>query len=71
MWPFTSKKERIRSSRCGRSTFRPRLETLEDRYLLSAGALDPTFGSGGTVTTSFAQGVQNSAQALVPGPAKR
>jgi uncharacterized delta-60 repeat protein len=26
---------------------------LEDRYLLSAGALDPTFGTGGTVTTSF------------------
>jgi uncharacterized delta-60 repeat protein len=31
---------------------RPRLEALEDRCLLSAGALDPTFGSGGIVTTS-------------------
>src|SRR5438132_5751404 len=29
------------------------LEPLEDRCLLSAGALDPTFGSGGIVTTSF------------------
>jgi uncharacterized delta-60 repeat protein len=30
-----------------------RLEALEDRCLPSAGVLDPTFGSGGTVTTSF------------------
>jgi hypothetical protein len=30
----------------------PRLETLEDRYLLSAGALNPTFGSGGFVLDS-------------------
>jgi len=28
------------------------LEELDDRCLLSAGALDPTFGSGGIVTTS-------------------
>jgi uncharacterized delta-60 repeat protein len=33
-----------------------RLEGLEDRYLLSAGVLDPTFGAGGSVTTSFANG---------------
>jgi uncharacterized delta-60 repeat protein len=32
---------------------RPRLEALEQRALLSAGALDPTFGSGGTVITPF------------------
>jgi uncharacterized delta-60 repeat protein len=31
---------------------RPKLETLEDRCLLSGGVLDPTFGTGGTVTTS-------------------
>ncbi|WP_165226030.1 hypothetical protein [Aquisphaera insulae] len=32
---------------------RPRLEPLERRALLSAGSLDPTFGSGGSVTTDF------------------
>jgi uncharacterized delta-60 repeat protein len=32
-------------------TFRPRLEALEDRCLLNAGALDPTFGNGGIVQT--------------------
>jgi uncharacterized delta-60 repeat protein len=37
-----------------RSTrFRPRLEPLEDRRLLSAGHLDPTFGHGGVVTTDI------------------
>jgi uncharacterized delta-60 repeat protein len=33
--------------------FRPRLEALEDRCLLSAGSLDLTFGSGGIVTTDL------------------
>src|SRR5581483_1945492 len=33
--------------------FRPRLELLEDRRLLSAGALDPTFDGDGTVRTDF------------------
>ncbi len=32
---------------------RPRLETLEDRSLPSAGPLDPTFGNGGTVQTNL------------------
>ena len=31
---------------------RPRLEVLEDRCLLSASPLDPTFGSGGVATSS-------------------
>src|SRR5947209_12832706 len=31
---------------------RPRLEALEDRRLLAGGVLDPTFGSGGLLTTS-------------------
>src|SRR5262249_48365346 len=35
-----------------RKPFRPRLDPLEDRCLLSAGALDPTFGSGGMVSVS-------------------
>jgi uncharacterized delta-60 repeat protein len=34
------------------SAFRPRLEALEDRCTPSAGALDPTFGSGGIVNTA-------------------
>jgi uncharacterized delta-60 repeat protein len=34
-------------------SYRPHVEALEDRCLLSSGALDPTFGSGGTVTTSL------------------
>jgi uncharacterized delta-60 repeat protein len=39
------------------STCRPQLEALEDRCLLSAGALDPTFGNGaGYVTTSTSSG---------------
>jgi uncharacterized delta-60 repeat protein len=48
-----------RAARSGRRTsrhvpaaFRPRLEPLEDRCLLSGGTLDPTFGSGGLVTTA-------------------
>jgi uncharacterized delta-60 repeat protein len=36
--------------------FRPALEPLEERTLLSAGALDPTFGVGGKVTTDFSPG---------------
>src|SRR5262245_46841521 len=32
---------------------RPRLECLEDRTVPGAGALDPTFGTGGLVTTQF------------------
>src|SRR5262249_20103687 len=35
-----------------RPSIRLRLEALEDRCLLSGGVLDPTFGSGGTVTTT-------------------
>lgn len=38
--------------RRGRS-WRPRLELLEDRCLLSAGDLDPTFGAGGIVVTDL------------------
>jgi hypothetical protein len=34
-------------ARAPRARSRPRLEALDDRGLLSAGALDPTFGSGG------------------------
>jgi uncharacterized delta-60 repeat protein len=37
-------------TRSARNKFRPCLEALEGRSLLSAGALDPTFGTGGMVT---------------------
>jgi uncharacterized delta-60 repeat protein len=36
-----------------RAGFRPRLEFLEERTLLSAGSLDPHFGTGGTAVIPF------------------
>jgi uncharacterized delta-60 repeat protein len=36
-----------------RRAFRPLADALEGRTLLTAGALDPTFGTGGSVLTSF------------------
>jgi len=55
------------------SAFRPRLEALEDRCLLSAGALDPTFGSGGIVNTgpsgtAYAVALQTDGKIVVAGP---
>lgn len=43
---------RQRRAKNSPARFRPRLEALEDRQMLSGGALDPTFGTGGRVTTS-------------------
>jgi uncharacterized delta-60 repeat protein len=64
MWLFAFRKPRPKTSiRPLRRTYRPCLDMLEDRCLLSSGALDLTFGSGGIVTTSlnsyddFAHGV--------------
>jgi uncharacterized delta-60 repeat protein len=49
-----------------RPSGRPRLEALEDRCLLSAGALDPTFGNGaGYVTSSPTNGADNAYSALI------
>jgi uncharacterized delta-60 repeat protein len=55
MWFFSLRKPRHQpAAPRSHSSARPRLETLEDRCLLNAGALDPTFGSGaGYVTTSL------------------
>jgi uncharacterized delta-60 repeat protein len=67
MWFFSSRKTPNvqRACRVPRS-FRPRLEALEDRCLLSAGALDPTFGNGaGYVTTSPSNGNDSAFSALV------
>jgi len=48
MWLFSARKTlQSKSARRVRPTCKPRLEALEDRCLLSAGALDPTFGTGG------------------------
>src|SRR5207245_3755343 len=41
----------------------PRLERLEDRTLLSAGDLDPSFGMGGKVTTDFQEPLSSYAAA--------
>jgi uncharacterized delta-60 repeat protein len=49
-----------------RSSYRPLLDALEDRCLLSAGALDPTFGSGaGYVTTSLSSGDDGAQRVLL------
>jgi uncharacterized delta-60 repeat protein len=49
-----------------RPSHRPRLEALEGRCLLSAGALDPTFGNGaGYVTTSPTTGADLARAALI------
>src|SRR5437588_12355981 len=47
---------------------RPRLEVLEDRRLLSGGVLDPTFGSGGLITTTL--GADSRAYAVATYPNK-
>jgi uncharacterized delta-60 repeat protein len=66
MWPFSSRTSRrspsarVRPPRC-----RPRLEALEDRCLPSAGPLDPTFGSGGLVTTGVGTNGPNSKASAV------
>jgi uncharacterized delta-60 repeat protein len=61
MWPFTSSKRRSASTAAHyRGWTRMRLEALEDRCLMSAGALDPTFGNGaGYVTTPNALGARS------------
>jgi uncharacterized delta-60 repeat protein len=72
MWLFFSRKARRRSP-----ASRPRVEALEHRCLLSAGALDPTFGSGGLVTTVPGSGglpqamaIQSNGDIVVAGWAK-
>ena len=51
MWFLSARKTRRGpASRSQRGGFRPRLEALEDRSLMSAGALDLSFGSGGLVS---------------------
>jgi uncharacterized delta-60 repeat protein len=70
MWLVTSRKPRPRSAdRPRRCPYRPRLEALEDRCLLSAGALDPTFGAGaGFVSTSLSNATQDTAGRVLVQP---
>jgi uncharacterized delta-60 repeat protein len=67
MWLISSRKTRPadRSRPC-RASSRPRLEPLEDRCLLSGGVLDPTFGSGGLVTSTAATDSRAYAVATYP-----
>jgi len=46
-------------------SFRPSLEALEDRSLLSAGALDTTFGGTGVVTTSLSKSSDTATTSLL------
>jgi uncharacterized delta-60 repeat protein len=57
---------------CRPARWRPRLEALEDRCLLSATGLDPTFGSGGLATTDFPllESAGNGAVAVASGGGK-
>jgi uncharacterized delta-60 repeat protein len=70
MWFLFSRKTRSskKPSRVSPSR-RPRLEVLEDRCLLSAGALDPTFGNGaGYVTTSLTNATGMGGQTILLQP---
>ena len=50
-----------------RRSFRPRVDSLEDRKLLAAGALDPTFGGTGVVTRDLGS-TGDKAQAIAVQP---
>src|SRR5690349_6539803 len=47
---------------------RPQLERLQDRTLLSAGDLDPTFGTGGRVLAGFRDSLEDTPSAVVRQP---
>src|SRR6478672_1709197 len=61
-----------RSSRRSRPrpASRPGVEQLEDRTLLTAGALDPSFGAGGIVTTALTSGTQGANSIVLQGDGK-
>jgi uncharacterized delta-60 repeat protein len=64
MWFFSRKIRHSKPTRRLPTSRRPGLEILEDRCLLSAGVLDPTFGSGGIVTTAFPAGRKSTPSAV-------
>jgi uncharacterized delta-60 repeat protein len=60
LWRTLSSKAPTQPAPRGRLSFRPHLEALEDRCLLNAGFLDPTFGTGvGLVNTPAPGGAQS------------
>jgi uncharacterized delta-60 repeat protein len=63
--PSKSSRRRGRPASC-LNAYRPQLEALEDRTLLSAGALDPTFGNQGKVIVSGQSARQYKAVAIQP-----
>jgi uncharacterized delta-60 repeat protein len=63
--PSKSSSRRGRPASC-LNAYRPQLEALEDRTLLSAGALDPTFGNQGKVIVSGQSARQYKAVAIQP-----
>ncbi len=66
MWFFASlKPQPSRPSRRVPSSFRPRLEALEDRTLLNAGDLDTSFGGTGIVTTSLSNNDDMASAVLI------
>jgi uncharacterized delta-60 repeat protein len=61
MWSLVQRKARqAKPARRTPPSYRPRLEALEDRYLLNAGALDPTFGNGAGYVLSSVGGYANT-----------
>jgi uncharacterized delta-60 repeat protein len=55
-------------ARIGQAIFRPWLERLEDRTLLSAGNLDSTFGAMGVATTHFITGGISTGESVLVQP---
>ena len=62
----TLKNSHPSAARARRGNSRFSVEPLEHRCLLSAGTLDPTFGSGGVVTTALAGTQQGQDVAIYP-----
>ena len=66
MWRTLCSRARQQRGKRQAARYRPRLEVLEGRCLLSGGVLDPTFGSGGLESTAI--GSQAAAFAVATDP---
>jgi uncharacterized delta-60 repeat protein len=67
---WLSRRLNFRHERKHEQRFRLSLELLEDRTLLSPILLDPTFGTGGRVTTDFTHSSNDSANSVAIVPAQ-